>query len=218
VDACLGVPFGIGRFILDIVPEVRTFEGLTPDSDVGFDIQDISDALEQEGRAMDMEALTNIMEKLKTYGNIKQNPKTKRFFKRVDASEDGEGINWSRMVDEAMTFMRMSYPEQAGEYESVYCTGKGLEYVHPFTGVTMSLITDKKVREDAEDELLNTLNERFEHLTLTTIEYSIEYFKSKAGPNGCPPKAFFMNDVPRRVGMVDTDQLSDLYEELKEVL
>lgn len=216
VDACLGIPFGIGRAIIDIVPEIKTFEGLQADSSAGFDIQDISDALEFDGRAMEMDALTNIMEKLSGSGNIKQNQRTRRYFKRGNMGEDEGGINWSKMIDEAVNFMRMSYPDHAAEFENDYCTGKGLVYVHPFTGVSMNLLTDTKVREDTEDERLNLLNEKFQHLTLSTIEISVDYFNNKTTSTGPPPKVFFMNDIPKRVGMVDTDELSELYDTLRE--
>jgi len=215
VDACLGIPFGIGRSIVDIVPEIKTFEGLQADSSGGFDIQDIADSLEVDGMAMEMEALNSIMAKLTASGSVKQNPRTKRYSKRKDVGHDDAGVNWSKMVDEAVNFMRMTYPDHAGQYETDYCTGKGLVYVHPFTGVTMSLLTDKKVREDAEDERLNLLNEKFELLTLSTIELCVDYFKNKSTPMGPPPKVFFMNDIPKQVGLVDLDELSDLYELLK---
>lgn len=216
VDSCLSLPYGIGRTILGILPQRTSFGAIGSDTDsLGFDIQEISDVLDADGQAVELGALQEIMNKLVMSNFAKFNSKTKKYFKTQEVGFDNVGINWSKMVDESIDFMVQNYPHLAEEYEAKYCSGKGLEFVHPFTGVRTSILTDRKVRDDTENEELNHLNEMFTNLTPQLIETASDYIKRKGK---YLPKLFFLNDIEKMMGTADKEQLAALYDILKEGL
>jgi hypothetical protein len=214
VDSCLSLPYGIGRFILGMLPVRKEFGALGSDmSDIGIDVQEISDMLDAEGRAIELNALQEIMVKLVASNFAKQNSKSKKYYRTQDVGYDESGINWSKVVDEAIQFMDINYPNLVGQYEERYCSGKGLEYIHPFTGVRTSILTDVKIKDDKEDELLNRLDGMFEDLSSETIEMAVNYYRLKQPGI---PRLFFVEDIKKMVGLTNEEELSRLYDVLKE--
>jgi len=210
IDTCLGIPFGVGRFIIDQLPVVTEYGGLSQDTrDLGLNVGQMADIMDNEGRAMEVDVLTTTLDKLVTANFIKQDRVSKKYYRSVEAQKESD-INWSRVVDVASTFMQMNYPDYAEEYERLFCRGDGLEYIHPFTGVKMSLINDEKIRDDVEDDFLNELDELFPDLSLNAIEHAVNYFKL----HETIPRLFFVEEVTRQIGFVDREALGQLFDHL----
>jgi len=218
IDACLSLPYGIGRTILDVLPKRTTFggeDGIRADSeDLGYEIQQVADILDTKGMAIERGALEEIMKKLVFSNYAKEDGRTKRFFKTIEDTYDSPDIDWHELVKKSKGFMEENYSGLSDTYISEYCEGEGLTYIHPFTGARMEILSDGKVCDEEYDTMLDNLEEKVD-LPRKVIEDGVDFYRLKDSPHGPTPKLFFVNEMLARHGLVSKKELVKLYDELK---
>jgi len=219
IDTCLSLPYGIGRSILEKLPTRATFggdDGIQADTDnLGYEVQQIADILDQQGMAIERGALEEIMKKLVFSNFVKQDVKSKRFYVTSTELFDSPDIDWRRLVNKSAEFVEDNYPQHADEYLEQFCSGEGLTYIHPFTGVRMEILGDTKVQLEEEKEMIEGMGDNVS-LPTKVIEDGVDFYRLKRTPHGPTPKLFFVNEMLARHGLVDRKELIKLYDMIKE--
>jgi hypothetical protein len=211
VDSCLAIPYGIGREILKLLPSRGEYGSIRTDmSDTGLDVQDIADLLDNEGRAIELPALEEILRKLVLSNFAKTDKKSKKYYKTQEVDAAISGVDWPALVSSATRFMVDNYPEWANSYYESYCAPAVLKYIHPFTGEVLDLITDKPVKTDEENKKVAALSAAT-GLPESIVDRCIVYYNLKISI----PRLFFINDMVKEFGMVDAASIGRVYDVLK---